>query len=232
MIAPICPLCGVPVAVPHAEPNTSLRCRKCHTTFHLNRAGESIVGDPPDVGAGVERKLLEIRRSLDPHRAIEGVRKRRGLVVAAVFLVVALCGYALLGSGKGLDRAAEDAAKALAAEDRSALRGIAASGTAEDVDRWFDETYPRLDRERRSWPAKPIIRVQAVHEERETRKGAADVVIQPGVASGLDVSLANAEAATAPAAQPMVLHLAWVKNWWGRWRLDGRETLARARKGY
>jgi len=227
VISAECPLCGVHLVVP-AGGAATLQCRKCHTTFHLDRSGRSVVGNPPDVGQEVERKIQEIRQTLDPRRALERVQKGRAVAIVATLLVLGLGGYVLFGPSRSLSEAAERAARAFADDDRSSLRAMAASGTAEDVDRWAAELYPRYVRERDRWPAKPVFEVQGVTEVGDHRKGSAEVSIHPGVASGLDVSLANSEAATASAPTPLILRTAWTRDWRGRWRLDGRETYAKA----
>ena len=48
-----CPLCGSPVRIPGAEINTRYYCEKCHTPFHLNRSGTTVVGEPPAGGGPV-----------------------------------------------------------------------------------------------------------------------------------------------------------------------------------
>ena len=160
--------------------------------------------------------------------ALGRARRSRALVILSTLLVLGLCGYLLFGPSRHLSEAAERAARDFAADDRPALRGIAAPGTAEDVERWAAELYPRFVVERERWPAKEVFEVQGVKEDGEHRKGSAEVSIHPGIASGLDVSLAKPGAATASAPTPLILRTAWTRDWRGRWRLDGRETYAKA----
>ena len=227
-----CPLCSLPVANPEGRPNAPLRCSKCHTSFHLDRAGKVVLGRPPEVGDEVERKLVELKQALDPRLVASKLPTKRAVPVVASLLVLGLAWYVVLGPSAPLEQAAERAARAFAADDRSTLRGLATSDTAEDLDRWADSLYPGFDRERSRWPAKEVIQVEAAKEDAATGKGTADVLIRPGVASGLDVSLANPEAATASAPTTLLLRMAWVRNWRGRWRLDGKATLARSSGGF
>jgi len=225
-----CPLCGLRVVAPPRR-DATLRCRKCHTTFHLDRSGRSVVGSPPDVGDQVEKKLQELRQTMDPRRALERVPRNRAVALVATLLVLGVCGYVVFGPSQPLSEAAEQVGWAFTADDRSTLRGVAASETAEDVERWVAEHYPRFVRERDRWPAKPVVEVQGVTEDADHRKGSAELSIHPGVASGLDISLARAEAATSSAPNPLILRTAWTRDWRGRWRLDGRETFAKAHAG-
>ena len=227
-----CPLCGLPVPNPQGRANASLRCDKCHTTFHLDTAGVAVVGRPPEVGDEVEQRLAGLKEALDPRRVSENLTTRRALRVAAALLAIGLAWYVAFGPSAPLDQSAERAAKAFAADDRATLRGMAAPETADALDRWAADLYPRFDRERSRWPAKEVIEVHSAREDPATRKGTAEVLIRPGVASGLDVSLASPEAATASAPSPVQLHLHWVRNWRGRWRLDGKETLSKANGGF
>jgi hypothetical protein len=218
-----CPLCGSQVRVPHAKTHERFLCKKCHTPFHLNKSGSAVVGEPPDL----EEELKEIKQKLQLLR--ERFPVRRIVAGLAVLLVVGLSLSYLLQPAERLDRAAERAARAFAENDLAYLKSTAALGTSDDVVRWFDEVHPRLVQERERWHGqKEVVEVHVAQEDRAQRKGSVGVSIHPGVGTARDVTLANPVEATASAAAPVDLNMAWTLDRWGRWKLDGRATFAKS----
>jgi hypothetical protein len=207
-----------------------LCCRKCHTPFHRNKFGDVVVGEP----RGVERELEEVERELEElKQTLRHLRERipvkRIVAGLAAVLVVGVSVSYLFGPAERLDRAAERAARAIAADDEDYLESIAAPGTAAEVARWFATAHRRLVRERARWygPAE-VIEVHVAEEDRSQRRGVVGVSIHPGVGTALDVSLADPAAATASAPAPFNLETVWTRSWWGRWLLDVRDTKARS----
>jgi len=222
MVVLNCPLCGSPVRVPTEEIHTRYYCKKCHTPFHLDKSRRGVVGEPPDIELQVQdlkQEALE-RLATIPIRAIAG-----GL---AALVVIWLAWYSFFGPADRLEDAAEKAAHALAAKDRDYLESIAEPGTAADIDRWFDEVEARLAQTRGSWHGgkEEVVEVHVGQEDPSGRTGAVAITIHPGMATNLDVSLANPSAATASQDAPFDVETAWRLSRWGHWRLDGRETYA------
>jgi hypothetical protein len=220
-----CPVCGSPVRVPTAETHTRYTCKKCHSPFHLDKARVAVAGEPPDV----EQQLEELKRKLRENlRRIPVGRLVTGL---AVCLVVAVGLYALLGPARRLEGPAQEAARALAANDLAALQSIAAPGTAPAVARWLEEVHPRLAEARAGWFARDeVVEVHIGPEDPATRRATAAVSIRPpALGATRDVSIADPTAATAAPAAPFDVEMVWARDGWGRWRLDGRATHARAR---
>jgi len=216
-----CPICGKPVRVSQARPDTLLTCKKCHTTFHRNKSGATVVGAPPipdDELEELKQKVQQKLRQLPVGRIVAGL---------AAFLVVGFFLYSWFGPAESLKGAAEVAGRAFAEDDVATLRSLAAPGTAEDVARWFNESRPRLVKERERWFGDEVVEVHVAEEDTERGKGAVGISIHPGSAGGRDVSLSDPAAATASAAAPFQLDTAWTLGGWGRWKLDGRETYAR-----
>jgi hypothetical protein len=219
----MCPLCGSPQRITRAGAYSRLFCKKCHTPFHLDRAGTPVVGEPPAVG---EREVEELKQAL--WRALDQIPIRRIVTGLAAFLVVAVAFYLLLRPAERLDRAAERAARAFAEGDLAYLQSIAASGTEEDVARWYAEAHARLVQDRARWHGREeVIDVQA-QEDQARRGGSAGISIRPGIMTGRDVSLADPSVATASAAGSFDLQTDWTRSRWGGWRLDGRATVTKS----
>jgi transposase-like protein len=220
-----CPLCGSPVRVPSAETQTRYFCKKCHSPFHLNKSRDAVPGEPPDVELELEEIKQKLRQNLK--------RIPLGRVVAglAAFVVVSVGLYYLLGPAQRLQDPAEEAGQALAGDDLDTLKSLATPGTADDVARWFDEVHPRLVQARAGWFGRDeVVEVHIGQEDQARRKGTVAVSIHPAtLGSNRDISIADPTAATATSATPFDVEMVWTLDGWGRWRLDGRETYAKAR---
>lgn len=222
VIAVKCPLCGTPVRAPNARPHNRLHCRKCHTPFHLNKAGRAVIGEPPDV----EQDLAELKQTLRDFR--DRIPTRRIAAGAAAVLVAWLMLSYLFGPSEDLAQVAEGAARAVAENDEDYLRSIAAPGTSEEVARWFEQAHRRLVEQRKHWYAKDEkIEVHVASVDPTQGKGVVGVSIHPSIGTARDVSLADPAAATASAASPCDLETVWVQDWRGRWMLDGHDTGAK-----
>jgi hypothetical protein len=217
-----CPLCGSPVRAENANPHTRLHCRKCHTPFHLNKAGGAVLGEANDV----EHDLEELKQMLRDIRSRIPIKQI--VTTMVVVLVVGAPVYYLLKPSQGLAQAAEGVARAIAENDVGYIKSIAAPGTSDEVAQWFDEVHRQLVQRREQWYGrKEVNEVRVASEDRAQGKGVVGVSIHPVFGSARDVTLADPSAATASAASPCDLETAWTQNWWGRWMLDGRDTNAR-----
>ena len=222
MIELNCPLCGSPVRAPNARHHNRLHCRKCHTPFHLNKAGATVIGEPPDVSHDVE----ELKQAIRDFR--DRIPIRRIVTTLAAVLVVGVPAYFLLGPSQGLAQAAERATRAIAENDVGYIKSIAAPGTSDDAAHWFDEARRRLEQQRGRWYGKEeVIEVHVGSEDPSGGKGVVGASIHPGFGGARDISLADPTAATASAAAPCILETVWTRDRWGRWMLDGRDTVAR-----
>jgi hypothetical protein len=222
MVELTCPLCGKPVRVPKIEIHTPFVCKKCHSPFHLNASKQAVLGDPPDV----EEEFQALKQKL--RQKVEEIPVKKVVAGLAGLFVVWLAWSFLFGPGQHLSQAAEAAAQALAENNPSYLKSIAAPGTADDVGRWFDEVYPRLVQSRKNWNSKEeAVEVSVVQEDPAQHKGAVGVSIHPIMGSARDVSLADPSAALAGAPVPLDVVLNWTLSRWGGWKLDGHETYAK-----
>jgi len=219
-----CPLCGSRVEVPRVAVHTRYHCRKCHTPFHLNKAREGVVGDPPPV----EQELAEIKQKLQQKWERVPVGRIVGGLVALV--VVGLVWYYWTRPAQSLEGPAQAAEQAIADGDLDDLRSIAAPGTEDDVARWYNEVHPQLVRAREGWYGRDeVVEVQVGQEDPSQSKRVVAISINPAaLGTNSSVSLADPTAATAPAATPFSAESVWTRSKWGRWQLDGRETYAKA----
>ena len=240
-----CPSCKRPGKLSRVKFYQRFVCKACQRPFYLNEAGRALAGDPPASFVEPERPrdVLESRMpSVDDlqemtqrlhgelREKLEAFPARKVAYGLGAFVVVALVLYLVLSPGERLDRAAARAAEALRRDDVDGLKAIAAAGTAADVGRWYDEVHPRLVQARQGWNGKPeTAEVHVAQEDRAARKGSAGLSLHPiQSTSGLDVSLANPAEMTASAPSPVEVETAWTRGAWGGWKLDGRETYARA----
>jgi hypothetical protein len=219
-----CPLCGSLVRIPSSvEINTRYLCKKCHTPFHMNRSRDLLVGEPPSV----EEDVAQLKQNIQQFLASIPVGRIAGGLAA--FAVVCLALYFLLGPSQKIDGPAERAARALADNDVASLKSLAASGTADDVARWYDAVHPRLLQARKNWHGRDEdVEVHVGQVDRARRSGSVVLSIHAAaLGSSRDVSIADPSVATAAAAGSFDVETVWTLNGWGHWKLDGRETYAR-----
>jgi ribosomal protein S27AE len=217
-----CPLCESPVRIEEMKPYSRLSCGKCHATLHLSKDRRLLLGDPPDVATPIQELQREFRRFVD------GIPIRKLVTGLALFLVVVFGLYQLFGPAERLEVAAAKAAQALADGDPDTLESLAAADTSKDVRRWYDSAHPRLVQLRTQWGGRAeVVAAHVSQEDREQRKGSVGIVIQGAVNGARDVSLADPSISTAGASGPFEEVTDWTLSRWGRWRLDGRASLAR-----
>ena len=217
-----CPLCGSDVKIPNRTPHLPLLCRKCHSPFHLDRAGTAILGRPPDV----ERDVEELKQLVREKVREFPVKK----VVGAVgFLLIAglLLSYLLRGNDL-LQPAAESAAQAFAANDLDTLKSMAVSGTTDALARWYEETHPALVQQRGRWNGKPEaveIGVEAI--DPATRQGASAFCVRLAAGNGRDGSFVSNGEFTTNTEGAFDSALVWTLSPSGHWLIDGQKTYAK-----
>ncbi len=217
-----CPLCGSLVRAKDLKPYSRLACGKCHADLHLGKDGDLKIGGPPDVDAQFQELKREIRQK------VEGFPARKVVTVSATLLVLGLGLYQLFGPAERLDSVAEKAARAIADNDSRTLESLAAPGTADDLRRWYEAVRPRLAQLRQGWGGKTeAVEAHVAQEDRDQHKGAVGVSIHPVMNGARDVSLADPSVATAGAETTFDEATDWTLTRWGRWKIDGRATVAR-----
>ena len=225
MAIQICPLCGSRVEIRRVETNTRYTCKKCHSPFHLNKAGTAVVGAPPTVDV----ELAEMKQKL--HDGLSRIPTKKLVVGGAAIVAALIVGYVLFGPAERLDAVGKKAAHALAENDPSYFRSVAAPGTDDDVGRWFGVAHTQLVQARERWHAgkEEVVESQVAHEDRGERKGSVMLSIHHILGQGIDLSLADPSAATAAVDAPFDVATEWTVGRWGRWQLDGHATYAKVR---
>jgi hypothetical protein len=217
-----CPLCGSRIRAEDMSSTTRLACEKCHSELHMGPGGKLVLG----AAHQQDDDIRELKRKIRQFAGDFPTGKVLG--VATLLLALGLGWHFLFGPAQRLDSVAEEAARALAGNDPAALESLAADGTAEDVRRWYDVVHPRLDQLRADWAGKiEFVEAVVTQEVPDQRKGSVGVSIRPEMSGGRDVSLANPAEATASATVPFEQVIEWTLTPRGRWKLDGRATLAR-----
>ncbi|SIO65046.1 hypothetical protein SAMN05444166_7550 [Singulisphaera sp. GP187] len=217
-----CPLCKSPLGTAEVKPYERLTCGKCHADLHLGEGGKLVVGKPPDM----EERYRELKQEV---RQLAGQFPLQKVGAGLALLLTLVLGlYYLFGAAERLERVAEAAAQALAGDDPAALASLAASGTTDDLRRWYDAVHPRLVQLRAQWGAKAeTVEVHVGQEDPVQQKGSVGISINPASTGARDVSLADPSKATAGAAMPFGELTDWTLTRWGGWKLDGRATYAR-----
>jgi hypothetical protein len=220
-----CPLCGAKVTVEHVATNTRQFCKKCHTPFHLNKDWEGVIGEPPDAVAELEELKQKIRQK------VKRFPVGRVVAVAAAVVVAWVVLSTFFGPTERLDRVAERAAQAIADNDPAYLESIAAPDTAEDVARWFDAVHPKLVQERQRWSSlDEAVDVHVTKEDKAQHTGVVGISIHPAPGPTRIMALSSPDVTVAPTV-PFDVETSWTLDRWGRWKLDGRATYAKARPG-
>ena len=216
------PLCASLVRAKDLKPYSRVTCSKCHADLHLGKDGDLKIGEPPDVDLQFQDLKREIRQK------VEAFPTRKVVTISAVLLVLGLGLYQFFGPAERLDSVAEKAARAIADNDPGTLESLAAPGTADDVRRWYQTVQPRLARLRQGWGGKTeAVETHIAQEDKDQHKGAVGVSIRPVMSGARDVSLADPSLATAGASTAFEEATDWTLTRWGRWKLDGRATVAR-----
>lgn len=237
-----CPKCGRAGSIPRDKVNTRLVCKKCHIVFHMNTAGRTLLGEPPVNHAQTKKEKAFEAPTLPNFEGFGDIRENfknvspKKLAIAAGVLLVAMVAYTLVSSApESLASRVEITAKRFADDDLAYLKELASSDTADDVVRWFDTVHPKLVKSRESWKTRLAdIQVQVVGEDRRQRVGEAQAFIYPSAKGNHSEAISSAakEASETGSAvnESVDLHMFWVLDSRGRWRLDGRQTYQMANK--
>jgi len=235
MIDLSCPNCGRAGSIPREKVNTRLVCKKCHIVFHMNTAGRTLLGEPHVEPLKAEKRSHEGPHipSLDQLGSLKDslpVVSSKQLMIGLAALVVG-GGIFLFVSRPGVTLAdrTKELAQRFAQDDLAYLKEVATSDTADDAVRWFDRVHPVLMKNREQWKTKDAdVQVMVAGEDARNRTGEAHAYLYPAKASThsakVQGQLVEVDPTNQPAAPPVDLHLFWIRDGSGKWRLDGRMT--------
>jgi hypothetical protein len=203
-----------------------LTCRKCHAPFHLNRDRVGVIGEPPDVVEELEETAQKVSQKLEKHPWGRTFARLTGLVA------VCALAYAFFGRTERVEQVADVAAEALAGDNPDYLATIAANGTAEDLDRWFARAYSRLVQTRKGWNSlDEVSEVHILSRDDSNGKAVVGMSIHPAAGPSRVMPLTDPSQANAGPPAAFDVTTDWTLTRWGRWKLDGRATLAREQPG-
>jgi hypothetical protein len=241
MIDMKCPTCGVAGRVPKDKLNTRLVCRKCMGVFHLTSTGRVMKGEPPQPAAAAkkakedrksEQSAFGLDLSLDVppwmSRLFGPVFSPRVLaVVGAVLLLVG--GYYLVSllRGESLEERTGKLARAAVIGDLGTLLELTATGTGDDMIKWYTAVRPQCD-QFKGLLRTPEPPVEVKINKEDTSTGTAEVVARINAdLPGLPPASTSPGAPPSPysTARSIELPLMLTSEGMGGWMLDGKRTL-------
>jgi hypothetical protein len=160
--------------------------------------------------------------------------------LAAVWLIWSF----LTAAPASIAEPARSVVEAVGSENVNRIKSYTSSDTQADIDKWYETVHTKLESAKKDWPTKETS-VQVLVVEEDARKGSADVeaFITPVLAMPTEPvafvpppppssspsskpgdKMSKASKPTAPAG-PVGFKLHWILEG-GKWRIDGKTTLA------
>jgi len=235
MIEMRCPACGAEGRAPGDKINTRLVCKKCLMVFHLTPSGRPVPGEPPIAGTtstpiphGVHAAdgTQKVDQWFD--RASQSAFSTTSLVIASgVILLTAGLWYLLHRRPETLHDRVTKVAEAAVQGDLQTVRQMAASGTTDDVTKWYQSVRDRCESFRQNLGTNKLTVAVEVRQEDE-QKGSAETVARLESAEELTrkgFSLPDPSIVSAPPMQPVSIPMCWKSEGWSGWKLDGKRSL-------
>ena len=226
-----CPHCGRVGSVPKDKEHSRLVCKKCHGVFHVNALGKTHIGEPPaskDLAKTPRDRSMEEGSTEEtaPFWSLgEMTPSRKRWLLGLGGLVVALgCWLILTEKPESLEVRAVKAAKALTAENLTALERFAKPGSEEYVRKWVDSIKPHLqDMKNASLTSAVKANVLVTQEDSADGFGQVTFYLSP---AGITARIGEQEGSTGSRRYSEYV-VAWSREPSGRWVLDGQSTLQR-----
>jgi hypothetical protein len=232
MIAMKCPACGADGRVPKNKVNARLVCKKCLKVFHLTTGGKAVLGPPPEPSAS---RTAPVAVSADRTSTVDQFLERlpslqvqpRTLAVLGGLGLVALAWF-WFSRNEPLSEVAQRAAQATMDGDLTVLRGLASSGTTEEVLQWYQSVRPKCDALRSVSGGPPTVGFIIMKEEPQS--GIAEVQARY-VPMEMDLTRRGSllpdptVLASGTRAKILEIPMRFTVGSWGDWKLDGKRTL-------
>jgi hypothetical protein len=215
MIPIHCPKCGRRGNIPPDRVNFRLNCKACSAVFHMDPAGQLVLGEP----GSKEEKAKRARPAreavdIDVEALLRKWSKPARIAGAVILALVLLWLYLPTGaSGSRILDTSQSVASAVTANDKGKVVALATKGTAEPAGQWFDLLHAQLEKDRVAPNADVLALLQLSGGEREGTATVMSTVATDGSAS----------------VPPTVSFTLVLRREDGRWALDGQQTLQEGR---
>lgn len=242
MIEMSCPRCGAGGRIRRDQISARLVCKKCLQVFHLTPSGQAVMGEPPPpkdqpktrakVKSGEPRESAGLSLDLSSltglRQALSKVRLPDPKILAALVVVSLIGGlvYWLL-SRESLQTRAERLVEGVVTGNIGAVMEISSPGTEPEAMAWFNDLYQEyLDLKRKLGGMDPGVQIQTNDESAGSSGQAVVVFTREGAhLSGEVLVQVDAPPAASPnEKQSIELQLFFVKDPWGDWRFDAKQT--------
>jgi hypothetical protein len=243
MIEMSCPRCGAGGRVPRDKVNSRLVCKKCLQVFHLGPSLHPVIGEPP-----APKDVPKTRAPREPRERIElempgleGLTQKLARikvpdakvlgVTAAVLLVVAFFWW--LFSKQSVEQRSQSLAAAIRNLDMNTISAMALPGTEMEAMTWVgDVSKQYVDLKLALGNLEPGVQVSVQYNTDGTAQALMTFGREGAVTTGpLSVEQASDLSPSAGGKKSLDLVVAFAKDTWGTWRLDGKrtaDTVARA----
>lgn len=220
MIPMSCPSCGRRGTVPPDRLNTRMHCKKCDAVFYMDSGGRITLGEPPAGKKGRAKSAA----SEDPYDVFGKLGKLpKGIWYTLGLVIVGYIGWAFVlpivawlfksSAPEGLNDLTVYVGEAFADSRVSDLRAVAASETANDVERWFKDNRKFFGEFGPQVPGNDVVINVTLGAESANAADSKAVLLPP--------KDKDEEGNPQPS---LTLTLPWVKEG-GLWRLDGKQVL-------
>ena len=225
-----CPHCSVHGRVPKTLINVRLLCKKCQEPFHMNLEGIAIAGDPPPPPGS--EKTEDASHKDDPGLIVDLWIAKIAKVfkmIGAVALAVAGCAalmmlYTNFKPNSLIGRAGE-VSEAILQDDIAKFNTFAYGNTGIDLFEWYGSMRPKLDDVRKRVPAADMGFIPKMMKENSEEK-TAELTLRFGDKTDLSRrEISSDEELTGQTAAYIDVHTYWKRDNFGRWWIEGSETL-------
>lgn len=236
MIEIKCPACEAEGRAPKNKINTRLVCRKCLRVFHLTPTGRPVLGEPPNAGTTStvtphELHAPDSAQKVDQwfDRASRLVFSTKSLVIAVgLILLAAVLAFLSFRRPETLQDRVTKVAKAAVQGDLQTVRQMAATGTGDDVVKWYESVCDRCDELRQHLGTHKLI-VEVDVKQQDDQQGSAETVVRLETEEAIErkgtVLPDPSIIANPPSRESVSIPMAWKSEGWFGWKLDGKRTL-------